>query len=103
MCNERLTRHHQTFLCDVLDNGLTRLSVPESLMKMFLYILRECGVAGAPTLYGLRKIQQRLRKQCGVPTLLGKSPHGNVFWMIDPRTVIAKVSLYLTGAVQYHP
>lgn len=64
----------QTFLVDVLDNSLTRLAVPESLMKMFLYILRECGVSGVPTFYGLRKLQEKLRRTCGVPTLPGKSP-----------------------------
>ncbi|KAJ3002188.1 hypothetical protein NUW54_g5983 [Trametes sanguinea] len=82
--------NYPTFLADVLDNGLTRLPVPESLMKLFLYILRECGVHDAPTLYELRSIQRDLRKKCGVPTIPCKSPQGNVFWMVDPRAIIAR-------------
>ncbi|KAI0713662.1 hypothetical protein C8Q76DRAFT_843912 [Earliella scabrosa] len=67
-----------------------RMTIPDSLMKMFLFVLRECGVKDAPSFYSLRKIQKHIREMCGVPTIPCRSPQGNVFWMVDIRTLIAK-------------
>ncbi|KAH9846572.1 hypothetical protein C2E23DRAFT_743786, partial [Lenzites betulinus] len=77
------------FLVDTLDH-LLRIPIPDSLMRLFLYVLRECGVKGVPSFEGFRKIQAQLRERCGVPTMPCKSPRGNVFWMVDPRAVLAK-------------
>ncbi|KAI0349150.1 hypothetical protein OH77DRAFT_1533351 [Trametes cingulata] len=59
-------------------------------MRMFLYVLRECGVKGVPSFDGFRKMQGQLRERCGVPTIPCKSSHGNVFWMVDPRALLAQ-------------
>jgi hypothetical protein len=49
----------QMLLLDALDN-LPRLRVSDSLMKVFLYILRECGVKNVPSHYKFQKKQDEL-------------------------------------------
>ncbi|KAI9068297.1 hypothetical protein FKP32DRAFT_1562016, partial [Trametes sanguinea] len=78
----------QTFLLNTLDH-LLRIPVSDSLMRMFIYVLRECGVR-VPTFEAFRKLQANLRQNCGVPTIPCKSARGNIFWMVDPRALLAK-------------
>ncbi|KDQ28455.1 hypothetical protein PLEOSDRAFT_1041925, partial [Pleurotus ostreatus PC15] len=77
------------FLLDVLDN-LPRLRLSDSLMKVFLWILRESGARDVPSLDGLRKVQKALRSKCGVPTTPKTSPRGNLYFMNDLRSIVAK-------------
>ncbi len=78
------------FLLDTIDN-LPRTRISNSLMNVFLWILRETGAHNVPTLHHLRQVQAALRKSSGVPTTQHKSPKGNVFSMNDPRTLVAMV------------
>lgn len=64
-------------------------------MKLFLWALKEVGVPDVPSLYRLRKMQKELRTTSGVPTLRCDSVQGNVFFMNDPRHLIAQVSYYI--------
>ncbi|KAI0368156.1 hypothetical protein BV20DRAFT_948572, partial [Pilatotrama ljubarskyi] len=77
------------FLVDTLDH-LLRIPVPDALMRMFLYVLRESGVKGVPSFDGFRKMQARLRESCGIPTIPCRSARGNVFYMVDPRVLLAQ-------------
>jgi len=78
------------FLLDTLDN-LPRMRISNSLMNVFLWILREGGARNVPSLYHLRQVQASLRKSTGVPTTQHQSPKGNVYSMNDPRTLVAMV------------
>jgi len=60
-------------------------------MKMFLWLLREVGVQDAPSFASLRETQSRLRTECGVPTHRYESVQGNVYFMNDVQSMIAKV------------
>ncbi|KAJ7788587.1 hypothetical protein B0H14DRAFT_3115878 [Mycena olivaceomarginata] len=69
------------FLLDTLDN-LPRLRVSSSLMRVFLWVLKEVHCKDVPSFDHLRRFQKGLRAECG--------SRGNVFFMNDPRAIIAK-------------
>jgi len=80
------------FLLDALDN-FPRLRVSDALMKVFLWVLGQSGVHSVPSLKELRKMQERLRAESGVPTEQYRSPQGNIFFQNDIRDIIAKVGI----------
>jgi hypothetical protein len=79
------------FLLDAMDN-LPRLRVSDSMMKVFLWVLRESGAHDVPSFNALRKLQKKLESQSGVPSKLHQSPQGNIFFVNDPRALISHVS-----------
>ncbi|KAJ7049000.1 hypothetical protein C8F01DRAFT_1355847 [Mycena amicta] len=77
------------FLLNAADN-VPRLRISESQMKLWLWILKECGVKGVPNVKSLRKFQESLRTGgSGVPTIECKSVQGKVFYMNDIRKMVA--------------
>ena len=84
------------FLLDAVDN-LPRLRISDSLMGVFLWVLRKAGVRDVPSLTSLREIQSHLHAESGIPTHRCESAQGNIFFMNDVREMIARVwdsSLY---------
>ncbi|KAJ7053538.1 hypothetical protein C8F01DRAFT_1375116 [Mycena amicta] len=84
-----VSAQNSMFLLDMLDN-LPRMRVSESLMRVFLWVLREAGAENVPSLEGLRKVQKELRAESGIPSIPCISPLGNVFFMNDPRAIVAQ-------------
>ncbi|KAJ7810392.1 hypothetical protein B0H13DRAFT_1460805, partial [Mycena leptocephala] len=74
-------------LLDICDN-LPRLLVSESLMRTFIWILKQCGARDVPSLDALRKTQRALRSHCGIPTISCNSVHGKFFCINDPKAII---------------
>ncbi|KAJ7911950.1 hypothetical protein B0H13DRAFT_1875297 [Mycena leptocephala] len=85
-------------LLDICDN-LHRLPISESLMRTFIWILRECGAKDVPSLDALRKTQKNLRSCCGFSTIPCTSLQGNNFSQgnhpngINPESSSSQVAL----------
>ena len=72
------------------------MPISDALMKVLLWLLNESGVRDVPSFYRLRKIQKELRTSQGVQTMQHKSAQDNIFFMNDPRALIAQVRLTIT-------
>ena len=81
------------FLLDTLDN-MPRQRISDSLMKVFLWILKECGAPDVPSFKRLRDTQSKLRDTTGATSTLHKSAHGNLFYMNDIRKIVANVGFH---------
>ena len=79
------------YLLDMLDN-LPRLRVSEAFMRVFIFIMKECGAANVPSFDRLRKTQKTLRQQCGMQIIKCTSALENIFYMVDVRAIISNVS-----------
>ncbi|KAF8140706.1 hypothetical protein K438DRAFT_1531072, partial [Mycena galopus ATCC 62051] len=77
------------FLLNILDN-MPRLRISNSLMRVFLWILRESGAKDVPSFDHLRHVQKEIRGEYGIPSIPCKSALGNVFYINDPRAIIAQ-------------
>ncbi|KIK52226.1 hypothetical protein GYMLUDRAFT_77906 [Collybiopsis luxurians FD-317 M1] len=88
VANEDLTYEHSDewfpypsctmFLFDTIDN-LPCIRISESIMRMILWIMHQSGIHETPSLEKLHKFQKHLREESG-----------NVFFMNDIRSLIAK-------------
>ena len=78
------------FLLDTLDS-MPRLRVSDTLMKVFLWVLKESGASNVPSLGQLRQVQATLRDSSGISSKLCKSTRNNVFYMNDIKSIIAMV------------
>lgn len=71
-------------------------------MKIILWLLRESGARDVPSFYRLRKVQKTLRAESSVPTIKCESVRPNIFYMNDPRVLIAKVNIEFLTACSVH-
>lgn len=83
-------------ILDVAFN-LPRQRMSGSMRRVILLILRLTGARDVPSFDRLCEVQKSLRSQCGVPTLGFKSALGNVFFINDPRTIIAHVCFHFSS------
>lgn len=63
--------------------------------------MRESGARNVPSFYRLRKIQKALRSESSVPTIQCKSEKQNIFYINDPRDIIAKVRLFFLVVIAF--
>ncbi|KAJ7685821.1 hypothetical protein B0H17DRAFT_1160739 [Mycena rosella] len=64
------------FLLDTLDN-LPRLRISGSLMRVFLWVVKEAHCKDVPFFGHLRRVQKSIRAECGIPTIPCKSVQGS--------------------------
>ena len=80
-------------------DSLPRLRLSETQMRTIIFVLREAGVKGVPSLKTLRHVQEKLRERVGFPTVRHVSPRGNVFHVNDIKAQVAKVG-YLNTTIR---
>ena len=78
-------------LLDILDN-LPCLCVSNNLLKMFLWILKECGIPNVPSYEAFQKMQSNLQALCGTKPTLSQSALGNIFYVNNVQESIKRVS-----------
>lgn len=87
-------------------DSLPRLRISDSLMKVILWALGQCGADDVPSFKRLRKFQEELQAERGIASREFKSYLGNVFYMNDIRQLIAKVMAsinhHLSGLTMSH-
>ena len=84
-------------------DSLPRLRISNSIMRAFLFVLKEAGVPDVPSLDTLRRRQVQLRKEAAVPTQRHVSNHGNIFYANDICQQVAKVAIssFFNGRTSY--
>lgn len=87
------------FLLDVVDN-LPRLRISSSFMKALLWLLCELGIKHVPLFAALKKVQDEVRNNVGIPTIQKKSPKGNVYFFNDPCAIVANVGQFLKTSIR---
>ena len=85
-----LTYIEQIFLLDLIDN-MPRLRISDDMMKVFLWIMRECGVPDVPTFPELRRQQSILSECIKIDATHHESSMRNHFYMIHPEKLLALV------------
>jgi hypothetical protein len=83
------------FLLDWI-SSLPRLRVSRTLMKAFLFIMRECGVKNVPSFSHLHAVRQDIHGRFSVKTQRFKSALGNIFFMNSIPQMIARVRYICT-------
>ncbi|GJF00263.1 hypothetical protein PsYK624_165470 [Phanerochaete sordida] len=77
------------YVLDIIDS-LPRLRISESLLKMILWAMRECGAQNVPSLRTFRTLQSSLRDRTGIPTRRYQSPLGHIFYMNDIASIVSQ-------------
>ncbi len=81
----------KTLILDILDN-LPRLRLSDTLLKMILWAMDQCGAQHVPSFSSFRALQDTLRLDSSQTTVEFKSCLGNTFYMNDIRPLVAKVN-----------
>ncbi|KAI0349300.1 hypothetical protein OH77DRAFT_1282580 [Trametes cingulata] len=66
------------------------MRISRSQRRLLLWLLEECGVKDVPSLKAYEELEQKLRKQVGVPTTMHKSDFGNIFYSNSICSLICK-------------
>ena len=88
--------HLQMFLLHLLHN-LPRQWVSQTLMQVFLWILRETGAVDVPSLAGFQKMETALRTASPIKTTQFISTKGNIFYSNEIAQLVTKVSYMFLG------
>jgi hypothetical protein len=81
------------FLADFITNS-KRLKFTRRQIKAFLAYARETGGRDVPSYKALKKMQARLKKQLGSPTIRKISAAGNIFYMNHIVSGLAQVCFF---------
>lgn len=77
-------------ILDTLDS-LPRMRFSNAQMDILLFAMRELGLPGIPSLRTLRRAQDDLREKIAIPSVRHQSVRGNVFYVNDIASQVARV------------
>lgn len=85
----------QIMMLDTLDS-LPRLRFSDAQMEVLMFAMRELGVRDVPSLRTFRRAQKKLRTEISLPSNRCESVRGNIFYVNDIATQVARVKNFLS-------
>lgn len=90
----------QIMMLDTLDS-LPRLRFSDAQMEVLMFAMRELGVRDVPSLRTFRRAQKKLRTEISHPSNRCESVRGNIFYINDIATQVARVKTFYHFIIFY--
>jgi hypothetical protein len=80
-------------------HNLPRVRFSVAMMKLIIWLLKECGVRGVPSLGAFQKMEKSLQAMCRFQPQTCKTARGNIFTVNDPASSFKLVAYFINAAI----